>query len=203
MAVVLDQARTAADRDTQSGAAGGEALEPRLGVQALEDLGSLGEQRLGPLRVCIHYEPLRMLKEGHGEPERNAELAEHPGGRLEARLDAVPQALRRSQARTDPQPLRLQEWRTMPGWQPLHCREQLPNLPEIREREGSLDRPDETRLDGLVVYSKFPTSREGRLAGGHGVGLPALGMQHRRPCRGVGSLLLNVRGGRSVREAGK
>jgi hypothetical protein len=49
----------------------GQAFEPRLSAEALEDRSGLGEEWLGPLRVSFLSEPLRVLKEGHGEPEGN------------------------------------------------------------------------------------------------------------------------------------
>lgn len=53
--------RRAADREAQPGTAGSEALEPRPGGEALEDLAGLSKQWLGRLGACVPGEPLAVL----------------------------------------------------------------------------------------------------------------------------------------------
>ena len=66
-----------------------QAFEPRPGAKALEGFSHLGEEWFGSRCVSVVCEPLGVLKERDGQPEGDAKLAQHPGGRLEASLHAL------------------------------------------------------------------------------------------------------------------
>ena len=92
-----------------------EALEPRLGLQPLEGLPSLSEQRLRFLASTCLCKPFAVLEQHDCQPEARADLTQKRHAALEPGLDRGSLSAGGGQPGTEAGHLSLEKWHPIDG----------------------------------------------------------------------------------------
>src|SRR5262249_45605474 len=124
----------------------GDALEPGIRLQALEDLARFGEHRLRLVATALLDEPLGVLQEHNGEEEGRPDLAEEGSCATDPGLHRPGLARACRYQRLEPLTLRFEEGRPVDGAHALPLAEQLLRSTQVARFERSLDTLDERAL---------------------------------------------------------
>jgi hypothetical protein len=163
----------------QSARCGFEALEPGQGLELLEGVASLGDERVRILGASVCREPLGVLELRDGEVEDEAVLAEDASGRPKVLVDLF-LVSSRVDARTEAVAVRSEGGGELARLERLDAGEQICGLGQVVEVECALERFDQTALDVAVGDPELAAKDESAFGGGERLDGPALSTQQPR-----------------------